>query len=65
MRILNLPALIFRQGGDMVTRADQTTLLGAPECEAHATAILCRLLRQSERSFKHCRRAAAVCPTAA
>src|SRR5262249_19859015 len=53
-------ALIVRQRVDVVARADQATLLRAPECEAHAPAVLCRLLRQSQRRFEHGRRAAAV-----
>ena len=43
-----------------MARTDQATLLCAPECEAHATTILSRLLCQSQRCFEHSGRAAAV-----
>src|SRR5438094_989734 len=33
----DLPALLLRQGGDVVARADQATFLCAPECKAHAS----------------------------
>src|SRR5262245_37054571 len=54
------PPNLLRQGSHMVARADEATLLCAPEREAHATASLGRPFGQSQRRFEHYRRAATI-----